>query len=160
GGSMAQSSVAAQRAARRALDRRLPQLRDARRTTTSPHGGWVRAIRDALGMSAANLADRMGTVETSVLSLERNEVARKARLDTLERAADALNCDLVFALVPRQSLEEMVEQRAQARAAAMLGVVGHSMLLEDQQVSSAATQDQLQEQTARLRERRGLWRDE
>ncbi len=157
---MAQSSVAAQRAARRALDRRLPQLRDARRTTTSPHGGWVRAIREALGMSAANLADRMGTVETSVLSLERNEVARKARLDTLERAADALNCDLLFALVPRQSLEEMVEQRAQARAAAMLGVVGHSMLLEDQQVSSAATQDQLQEQTARLRERRGLWRDE
>lgn len=157
---MAQSSVAAQRAARRALDRRLPQLRDARRATTSPHGGWVRAIREALGMSAANLADRMGTVETSVLSLERNEVARKARLDTLERAADALNCDLVFALVPRQSLEEMVEQRAQARAAAMLGAVGHSMLLEDQQVSSAATHDQLQEQTARLRERRGLWRDE
>jgi predicted DNA-binding mobile mystery protein A len=110
-------------------------------------------------MSAAELAARLGTAETSVLSLERNEVARTARLETLERAAAALNCDLVYALVPRQSLEEMIQERARTQAAIQLGAVSHSMALEDQQVLAPAMEDQLREQAALVADRPGLWRD-
>jgi predicted DNA-binding mobile mystery protein A len=111
-------------------------------------------------MSAADLGQRMGAAETSVLSLEHNEVTRRVRLDTLERAADALNCELVYALVPRRPLEQMVDERARSVAGELLGSVGHSMALEGQQVSPSVTQDQLLEQALRLRDEPGLWRDE
>lgn len=149
----------ARRAARHALDRRFPELRALAQQAVTPHGGWVRAIREAVGMSATDLGARMGTHETSVFSLERHERTGRVRLDTLARAADALDCDLVYALVPRRPLERMVEERAQLLAAQLLGRVGHSMTLEGQQVGSAAVQEQLREQAARLRDQPGLWRD-
>jgi predicted DNA-binding mobile mystery protein A len=110
-------------------------------------------------MSAADLAARMGVAETAVLSLERNERAGKAQLDTLRRAADALECDLVFALVPRAPLEEMVDRRARALAAEQLRQVDHSMRLEAQGVAPDVAGEQLLTQAALLRDRPGLWRD-
>jgi predicted DNA-binding mobile mystery protein A len=111
-------------------------------------------------MSAANLGERMAASETSVLSLEHNEVTRRVRLDTLERAADALDCDLVYALLPRRPLGQMVDDRARAVACKLMGSVSHSMALEGQQVSPSVTQDQVLELAMRLRDEPGLWRDE
>jgi predicted DNA-binding mobile mystery protein A len=147
------------RTARRALDRRFEDLRDVVRQALVPHGGWVQAIREALGMTAADLGTRMGIVETSVLRLERSERAGRVRLDTLQRAADALDCDLVYALVPRRPLESMVDDRARVVAESLLGTVGHSMMLEDQQVRPETARDQLHDQIERVRDQPGLWRD-
>jgi predicted DNA-binding mobile mystery protein A len=146
--------------ARRALDRRFDGLRPLVQAATAPRGGWVRALREALGMSAAELGGRMDTSETAVLKMEGSERDRRVRIDTLERAADALECDLVYALVPRRSLEEMTESRALARARALLGAVDHSMMLEDQRVAPSAAEEQLRELADTLRERPGLWRDD
>jgi hypothetical protein len=101
----------------------------------------------------------MGTSETAVLKMERSERDSRVRHDTLSRAADALECDLVYALVPRRPLEEMVESRAMDRARALLGVIDHSMMLEDQRVAPAVAEEQLRELAAALRDRPGLWRD-
>lgn len=152
-------TAAARRQARRALDRRFNLLRDLVPHTAVPRGGWVQAVREALGMSAADLAQRMHVAETAVFSLERNERAGRARLDTLRRAAEAMDCELVYAIVPRRPLEQIVDDRARAVAADLLGHVPHSMLLEDQQVPAAATLEQFAEYAARLRDQPGLWRD-
>lgn len=146
--------------ARRALDRRAEQLRPIAQALVAPRGGWVRAVREALGMSAADLARRMGTSPTSVLSLERHEQSGSVRLDTLARAAQALDCDLIYALVPRKPLEDVVGARARERALERLRAVDHTMQLEGQGVSRAALQDQLDEQVSLLRDQPGLWRDE
>ena len=150
---------ASRRAARRALDRRLAAVRAAGPHAVPPKGGWVQAVRGSLGMSAAELGRRMGTVESSVLRLEAAERHDRARLDTLRRAADALDCDLVYALVPRRPLEEMVADQARRKAGALLASVGHSMLLEDQQVSSDVAREQLTEQAALIADEPGLWSD-
>jgi predicted DNA-binding mobile mystery protein A len=150
----------ARRSARRSLDRRFDGLRPFADEGAVPRGGWVRAIREALGMSAADLAARMGTAQSTVIGMERNERTGRVQLDTLRRAADALDCDLVYALVPRRPLEQMVEDRARVRAAAQLQAVDHSMRLESQGVSDAVIQDHLAEQVALLVDRPGLWRDE
>ena len=113
---------------------------------TAPGGGWVRAIREALGMSAAELGTRMGIVETSVLRLEQNEHADRVRVDTLRRAAQALECDLVYALVPRRPLQEMVDGRAEERARAFLG--------------PAATRARLDDLIELIQDAPGLWRDD
>jgi predicted DNA-binding mobile mystery protein A len=150
----------ARRKARRALDRRFEVLRTFAPKAVAPKDGWVRAIREALGMSAADLAARIGIAETAVLSMERNERTDRVRLDTLRRAATALDCELVYALVPQRPLEQTVENRALEVAASQLRAVDHSMRLESQGVADAVLRDHLTEQAELLLDRPGLWRDE
>lgn len=152
-------SAAARRAARRALDRRMALLRPALVEAGPPRGGWVQAVREALGMSLVDLASRMGTSDTTVLRLELAEREDRVQLDTLRRAADALGCDLVYALVPRRPLEEAVAAQAQLKARALLARVGHSMLLEDQQVPADVAREQFTERAALMVDQPGLWSD-
>jgi len=150
---------ASRRAARRSLDRRLAHVRAVHPHAVPPNVGWVQALRESVGMSSDELGRRMGTVGTSVLRLEAAEREGRARLDTLRRAADALDCDLIYALVPRRPLEDMVTDQARLKAGALLAGVGHSMLLEDQQVDSAVAREQLTEHAALIADEPGLWGD-
>ena len=77
-----------------------------------PDGGWVRTIREALGMSQRQLAERMGVSKTTVNSAERNEARGTIRMDSLVALASGLECDLVYALVPRESLSATLSARA------------------------------------------------
>lgn len=119
--------------ARKALDDRLTPLRDSDRLAVPPKG-WVRAIRDAIGMSGPQLAARMGVKPQSVVDLEKSEAGETVQLATLRRAADALDCRLVYALVPNEPLETRVRKRARAIALRHLGGIAHSMAMEDQAV--------------------------
>jgi len=120
--------------ARDRLDANLAELKAVRHFATRPPRGWIRAIRDALGMSGAQLGRRMGMTAQSVAGLEKSEVDGKIQLDTLRRAAEALDCVVVYALVPRTSLNTMVDERARTLAVRGLDRVSHSMALEDQRV--------------------------
>jgi predicted DNA-binding mobile mystery protein A len=77
-----------------------------------PDDGWIREVRIALGMTSAQLAARMQVSQSAVTQLEQSEVAGTARLDSLHRAAAALDCDLVYALVPKRGLDRTVHDRA------------------------------------------------
>jgi predicted DNA-binding mobile mystery protein A len=78
-------------------------------------------------------------------------------LDTLRRAAAALDCELVYALVPRTSLDEAVKSQARKKARALLGPVAHHSRLEDQSLGVDDTEAQLDDLAARLIDKRGLW---
>lgn len=127
------------------------------RAIPRPPRGWVRAVREALGMTAAVLAARMGTSAGAVTRLEQSEAADRIQLDTLRRAADALGCDLVYLLVPRRPLTTVVRDRAHELARRQVEAVEQTMRLEDQATGKASEmEDQLAEQ---LLERGGLWSD-
>lgn len=116
---------------RRALDARFRQIEPV--IGRRPPAGWVRAVRDALGMSGADLANRLGVSQPRVAQMEKAEVSGNIKLSTLERAADALGCDLVYALVPRSgSLEADVRTQARSKAVERAGQAAHTMRLEDQ----------------------------
>ena len=142
--------------ARRHLDTRLGRLRPLV-DTPPPHRGWIRAIRDALGMSSAELAARMKVGQSTVADIERSEAHATIKIDTLRRAADALDCDLVYSLVPRTTLEEAVRKQARHKAAQHLAGVTHHMRLEDQAVNDDDAAAQLDELGSRFVDRRGLW---
>ena len=146
------------RAIRRRLDRRCAPLRDLVARLT-PHRGWIRATRDALGMSGSELAMRMGVRQQTIHDLELSERRRTIQLDTLARAADAMDCDVVYALVPRTSLEESVRLRARRKAAGHLGPITHHSRLEDQAVSDGEAEALLDDLAERFIDRRGLWTD-
>jgi predicted DNA-binding mobile mystery protein A len=120
-----------------------------------PPRGWVRAVREALGMSAAVLAGRLGTTAGAVTRLEQSEAADRIRIDTLRRAADALGCDLVYVLVPRRPLTTVVRDRARQLARVQVAATEQTMRLEDQATGEAKDmEDQITEQ---LLARGGLW---
>lgn len=142
--------------ARSRLDARLAPYRRLA-AEPRPHRGWIRAIRDALGMSSTELASRMGVSQQSVPALERSEERDTIKMETLQRAAAALGCDVVYLLVPRGSLEDTVRAQARRKAAQHLGPVAHHSRLEDQAVSYLGSVSQLDDLAARFVDRRGLW---
>lgn len=133
---MKSSRVTAQSRAR--LDVRLAQFGPIERYLP-PDRGWVKAIRDALGMTTAQLAERMGVRQPSIISLERSEERGSIEMATLRRAAEALDCTLVYALIPNRSLDATVRARARAFLRRRRQPIAHSMLLEDQQVADHVT---------------------
>lgn len=144
--------------ARRHLDRRLAPLRGT--DVVRPPRGWIRALRDALGMSSTELAARIGVSQSRVPAIEQSEVAGSIRLDTLERAARALDCRLVYALIPNNPLEDTVRAQARRKATRHLAEVAHNMRLEDQAVTDTDLAEQIDELAARLVDRRGLWTED
>jgi predicted DNA-binding mobile mystery protein A len=100
-----------------------------------PRAGWTRAIRNALGMTLRQMAARAGISETAARSIELNEAKSKVQLNTLQNIADALGCEVVYALVPRTSLREMVHTQAELLANQMIARAADTMELEDQGVS-------------------------
>ena len=150
-------SVPRRRQARRALDSKFEEMRRVRASFEAPRTGWVRAIREALGMPARDLAQRMGVAESSVVRLEGREAAGSVQLDSLARAADALDCDLVYALIPRGRLDASVRQQARLKAEQSMAAIVHSMDLEDQPVPADERAALLEEQALEWEGRDGLW---
>lgn len=147
--------------ARKNIDKRLIEIRNSQSLVRPPRG-WIKAIREALGMSSKQLAKRMGVSQPRASEIEKNEVADSLTLDTLQRAANALECQLVYAFIPRKPLQDLVEERADKLARMRLQATSHSMALEDQSVNEADTQSQLSDLVKKLAESEGsvLWEEE
>ncbi|MCY3963128.1 MAG: mobile mystery protein A [bacterium] len=122
-----------------------------------PHRGWIRAIRDALGMSSRELASRMGVRQQTISDIERSEQHHTIQLNTLERAANAMDCRLVYALVPNTTLEEAVNAQAMQKATQQIETIAHHSRLEDQSVGNKDLADRVDELAARFAGSRGLW---
>ena len=121
-----------------------------------PGGGWIRVIRQALGMTLADLGRRMGFSASAISQFEKAERDGTITLSTLQTIAAALDCDLVYGLVPRKSLQASLESEARQRARRMLDRVRHSMSLEAQDISEEEMESQLRELTEELLA--GSWR--
>jgi predicted DNA-binding mobile mystery protein A len=142
--------------ARRRLDERLKAFTGLGAT---PPMGWVRAVRDALGLTGAQLARRLGIRPASLSELEKNEAKGAITLATLRRAAEALDCTFVYALVPNQSLDAMVEEAARAAAKKELAASLHTMELEAQGVRAGDQREMLEALAAEIAKAGGkrLW---
>jgi predicted DNA-binding mobile mystery protein A len=144
--------------ARKHLDDRLSHLKPEDQFAAPPKG-WIRAIRDALGMSGVQLAARLGVRPQTVDALEKSEAGGTIQLKTLQRAAEALDCTLVYALVPRTSLKDMVQSRARSLALRDLDRVGHTMKLEAQEVAAANQEMRIEDYIRNVLRDRDLWNE-
>ena len=147
--------------ARKKLDKRLNLLKNVGLMARPPRG-WIKAIREALGMTTAQLAKRLGVSQPRVLAIEKAEVSGSIKMESVERAARALDCRLVYALVPRKPLESLVEDRARELAKKRLRATSHSMALEDQRVDETDEQEHLERLVQKLLNQPGsaLWEGE
>ena len=129
----------------RHLDKRFTVLRRMAQSPR-PTKGWLRAVRDALGMTQAQLARRLGVSQPRIIELEQSEVGGNVTLNTLQRAAEALGCRLVYVLIPERPLAETVTKRAELIAERQLKAVEQTMRLENQSVKDTAAAEDLRRQ--------------
>jgi predicted DNA-binding mobile mystery protein A len=116
--------------AQRSIDRSSSLLRNAHAHT--PAVGWIRAVRTAMGMTQADLARLLKITQRSLHQLEVSESKKTIRLASLEKVAEEMNCDLVYAFIPRKPLESVYEAQAMKMAQQHVKDVEHNMRLEKQ----------------------------
>ena len=143
------------------MDRKLPTLQRAAAVLkqAAPRSGWLKTIRSALDMGASALGRKLGIAHSSALELEQNEVSGSITLASLRKAADALDADLVYAIVPRKKLRDTISARAREVAREQIMPIAKSMALEQQGISQAQIKRQIAELAQELEEKpRELWR--
>lgn len=123
--------------ARKHLERRVAPLR-GQVALTRPPRGWIRAVRDAYGMTTRQLAKRMRKAQSVIVEMEKGEARDSVSLATLRQAAEALDCTLIYALVPNRPIDELMRERAHKVASANLVRTNHSMTLENQSLDESA----------------------
>jgi predicted DNA-binding mobile mystery protein A len=131
------------------IDRMVQPLRSIK--LPRPPKGWIRALREAMDVSSGELAQRLQANRSLASQQEKAEVDDRITLRSLRACADALDCDLVYAFVPRGgTIEETLAARARAAASHTVRRVEHSMALEDQ--ASGNVEQAVDSQSRRVRQ--------
>jgi predicted DNA-binding mobile mystery protein A len=146
--------------ARRQLERRLAPLRNM--TLVAPPKGWIKAIRDSLGMTARQLASRMRLAPSRIPVIEEAETTGSTTLRTLRHAAAAMNCAFVYVFVPIEPLDDILRERAMQKARKDVSRLDHTMRLENQALLKPDLDAERQRTIDRILtgSLRGLWDEE
>ena len=132
------------------LDRGLAQTRSI---PSRPADGWIASVREALGLTLGQIGQRVRASRQAVQQFEKAEANDRITLAALRRVAEAMDCELVYALVPKMgSFAELAELPTRDRAKRDVESVMHTMMLEDQKPENAK---QLIEDEAQRRLNRG-----
>ena len=143
------------------LDKRFDALRPLVRGVSRPPRGWICAIREAMGMTTGQFAKRMRVHQPQVIEIEKGEASGRITVHSLERAAEALGCRLVYVLIPEKPLGETLRQQAQRMAEKQMAAVEQTMLLEAQSVTNKHLREEAKQRLVDqlLQKPSRLWRD-
>ena len=122
--------------AREQLDKTLKSF-ESLKAMSAPRKGWIRAIRDTLGMTGVQLAKRLKVNQQRVARIEQDEVLGKVTLNTMQNTAEAMGCVFVYGVVPRDSLEQIVKSHAEKVAKKHMTRSNQMMRLEKQELSDS-----------------------
>lgn len=140
------------------LDKRLEPMK-AFRKGAYPIQSWIQHIRTALGLSTYQLAKLMGIRQASIFTMEKREGEGHITLDTLQKAAQAMGCELVYAFVPQSSLETFVRSEEKKLADKLFVKTNTTMTLEQQGLTheDAKTQKDVLYENIKTKPLKYLW---
>lgn len=119
---------------REQLDKKLDAIKKATLSSMPTHG-WIKSIREALGMSTAQLGKKVGIDQSRISRIENAEMTGEVKLSSLMKIAESMDMQFVYAFVPRQSLEDMVQEQARQIAIKRMKRLNNTMRLEEQELS-------------------------
>jgi predicted DNA-binding mobile mystery protein A len=143
--------------ARRELDRKFSAAK-LEPIAARPRLGWIRAVRGALGMSQAVLAERLGVSGAAVNQLEHAELRGGVTIGKLSEIAAALDCTLVYTLVPNSTLEQTVTTQARVVTEQLLGYAARTMALEAQDIEDNRRHEAIERHAQQLVASGSQWR--
>ena len=100
-----------------------------------PAEGWICTVRNALNMSAAALARRLGKTRALVSNTEKAELKGSVTLNTMQSMAEAMSCRFVYAIVPNKRVEDILQARAKEKATQNVRESSQHMALEQQSLT-------------------------
>lgn len=128
---------------------------------TKPKNGWIKTIRQALSMPLAFVANKLNISEQSVNQLENNEAFETISLKSLRRLAEAIDCELHYAIIPRErSLQKIIKNRAEFKARLIIKEVNKTMELEDQKIENSENSVKLLTKDFTENLNKNLWRND
>ncbi len=116
----------------RALDKKTSDLKSAKNIVLQS-SGWIKTVREAIGMTVSQLAARLGVTQPRITKMESNE--DNLKLSTMKKAAEAMNCEFVYYFKPRTTFQNLVDEQAQKKAVEVLKTVNVNMALENQEIA-------------------------
>lgn len=116
----------------RALDKKTSDLKSAKNIVPQS-SGWIKTVREAIGMTVSQLATRLGVTQPRITKMESNE--DNLKLSTMKKAAEAMNCEFVYYFKPKTTFQNLVDEQAQKKAAEVLKTVNVNMALENQEIA-------------------------
>ncbi|MBI1287753.1 MAG: mobile mystery protein A [Flavobacteriales bacterium] len=141
------------------LERKIEPFRSAR-NIPAPEKGWLQAVRTALNMTLEQLGNRLGTSKQSAKAIEMREASGAISLKNLREAANAMDMQLVYGLVPKEgTVDQLVERKARALAEKIVRRTHHNMQLEDQGNSEERIRQAIDDLTDEIKRemRRSIW---
>lgn len=115
---------------RQQLDKQFEALKGL--ASSAPQQGWIKTIRDALGLSASQLGKKAGIDQSRISRLENAEKSGNLKLSSLQKIAKGLNMRFVYGFVAETTLETMVQEQARRIAVKRLKTLDNTMRLEKQ----------------------------
>lgn len=137
------------RLTRKQLDKRLAVLKNFA-SSGVPQQGWIKSIREALGMSACQLGKRVGLDQSRISRLENAEKTGNLKLSSLQNIAKGLRMRFVYALVPEGTLEKMVQKQAKAIAIKRMERLNNTMRLEKQGLGEEGRREALKDMIEKI----------
>lgn len=95
-----------------------------------PTQGWIKTIREIFGMTTTQLAQRIGVSQPRIINMEKNE--NNIKISTMEKIADSLNCNFFYTFIPRENIEDIINNQARMKALKIVNKVNSNMKLENQ----------------------------
>jgi predicted DNA-binding mobile mystery protein A len=122
------------------------------KSTVIPPKGWINTFRIALKMSLRQLGNRLRISPQSVKEIEVREANGTITLNSLRDVANAMDLKLVYGFVSKhESLEQMIEKRANELAIEIVMRTNATMTLEDQQNSRERIEQAVAHKTAEIK---------
>jgi predicted DNA-binding mobile mystery protein A len=115
------------------VDRFLKRI-NVLKSTEYPKNGWIKYIRNAIGMTALQLAKRMKVSRRRITKIEEDELQDALTIKTLKAIANAMDCQFVYAILPKTTIKQTIEEQAKKIALQHMAEVSHHMNLEKQGV--------------------------
>jgi predicted DNA-binding mobile mystery protein A len=137
------------------INRRIEAIRIGT-TQTKVQPGWIRFMREALGMTLKNLGDRTNLAIPTIQQAERNEASGSITVNRLRQMAEAMDCELVYAFVPKTPIRKALENAARAKAMRLLKVADVHMGLENQRVDRSL-EKRIEQLALSLLEKGDIW---
>ena len=132
---------------REQLDKKLLELKQL---PEKPFNGWIKTIREALGMTTSQLAGRVKVDQSRITKIERAEPDLNLKLSTMEKVADGLGMKFVYGFAPKDSLEDIVRDQARKLALKRMQRLDHTMRLELQNLNQEEKEKAIRDMVDRL----------
>lgn len=137
------------------ISRRVEAIRQTKEQA-SIRGGWIQYMRNALGLTLNDLAKRVGLSLPTVAQAEKREVEGKITIQTLERMAEAMECELVYSFVPKKEIKTFIYEKAREKATKSLMDADLHMKLENQKVEGQMN-ERIERLAKKLIEKGDIW---